>query len=134
MKKFLPFALGLSLVCTLVFTSQGAVRGAGAQSDLEARVDELEEALAAQTKVTKQVSTALDEVLEYLVAQAEAAKALAKVLDRSEELGFTAGINFESREVLLAGWHEALKAAQEDLPKPKNATKTGEKPRVRKRE
>jgi len=129
MKKFLPFAFALLLVCTLLSSAQNAARGATVQSDLEARVDELEEALALQGQKTKKTTQALEEVLVYLEAQAKAAERLGQVLDQSEELGFTWGINPESREVLLAGWRKTLKATQEGVPSLKDAKKRGEQPR-----
>ena len=46
------------------------------------------------------------------------------VLEQSEGLGFTAGINFRSREVLLAGMRELLRGLQKNVPgQPKPAKK-----------
>jgi hypothetical protein len=64
----------------------------------------------AQTKAT------LARIVGYLDAQAKSAAALADTLDQSEQAGFTAGINPNSRMILLSGWREHLVALQTDVP------------------
>ena len=52
-----------------------------------------------------------------LSAVAKEASTLAGVLDQSEEQGFTAGINFESRVTLLNGWRRYLDTVSSAGPK-----------------
>lgn len=80
------------------------------------------EALALEVAELK---TALSSTIKFVGEQAKAAQAMAETLDASEQAGFTAGINFESRHLLLRGWREQLAAAQKNLPvvaEPKRAT------------
>lgn len=94
----------------------------------EAGDDDLAAELAAQTtriddleRDLVEARDTLDLVLVRLQAQADAAEDLEASLARSEELGFTAGINPRSREVLLAGWRGYLDEQQVALPKAKPA-------------
>jgi len=124
MKKLLP-ALAFLLLSTLLVTAARATREArgmepapGAQ-DLEARVTALEGELAAARKDGEETRALLDQTLAYLEAQAKSAQSMLGVLNESEQAGFTAGINFHSRELLLAGWRSYYNAQQEKLPKAK---------------
>jgi len=71
------------------------------------------EALATDVSETK---ATLARIVRYLDAQASSAASLAGALDESEKAGFTAGINPNSREILLAGWRAQLSTAQRDVP------------------
>ena len=52
----------------------------------------------------------------------KSAQELMKTLDRSEEQGFTAGINFESRVTLLTGWRKHLGALKSAGPRDKRSS------------
>ena len=71
------------------------------------------EGLAGELSETK---ATLAKVVRYLDAQAAGAAALHEALAASEAAGFTAGINPNSREILLAGWREQLSTQQKDVP------------------
>jgi hypothetical protein len=86
-----------------------------AEVDLTQRVETLELDLErARQKVTglseevARTGAVLDRLQKWVAAQAEGAKSLSATLDTSEQQGFTAGINFTSRETLLAGWRQSL--------------------------
>src|SRR5207237_1637432 len=82
----------------------------GPQADANAqRLDRLE-ADAAETKAL------LAQTLKYLDEQSKSAAAMAATLDQAEAAGFTAGINFESRKILVKGWRDELAAMQTDVP------------------
>jgi len=80
-----------------------------AAKDLEARVRLLEEESVKSREL-------LAETLRYLEAQSEQSKELLKALDRAESLGFTKGMNYESREALLVGLRAYLRRQQQSLP------------------
>jgi hypothetical protein len=71
------------------------------------------EGLAGELSETK---ATLAKVVHYLDAQATSAASLQDALAASEAAGFTAGINPNSREILLAGWREMLGTQQRDVP------------------
>lgn len=93
------------------------------QGDADARVTALEaelglvkqknDALAADLAETK---TLLEKTVAYVDAQAKSAATLASNLDEVERLGFTYGINPDSRTTLLRGWREQLAIAQAAVP------------------
>jgi len=116
MKKTFPFVLAGCLVAAAL--AMPHARAAQEEDDadpqlreLEARVHQLEGQLAA-------TSDRLDEVIGYLRKQADGGRAVLGRLDESERLGFTAGINYASREVLLAAWRDYHGGQQKGLPKP----------------
>lgn len=116
MKKTIPLtALLLTAGLTL------APRGAQAPQDggLEARVAALEDALAKEQKAHAETSALLDQTVTYLQDVSKQAQAMLGVIDAAEAAGFTAGINFHSRELLLAGWREFYAAAKDNAPTPK---------------
>ncbi len=99
------------------------------QDDLEKRVAELESLVGSLRRENEETTHQLEQTLTYLNAQADAARQLLGTLDRSEQLGFTKGINFESREVLLAGFRSYWGGAAKDLPKPAAKKKQDGAPR-----
>lgn len=108
------------VLCLLPFASGLRAPGAAAprsQDALEARVAALEGELAAMKKQDDETRALLEQTIGYLDAQASGAKALLGVLDRSEAAGFTKGINFESREMLLAGFRAYWAGAEKGVPK-----------------
>jgi cell division septum initiation protein DivIVA len=116
-----------SLLLTLGLGAVVLALSAGAQSsqeeaDLRQRVELLEQQLGearAQvdglTDALTQNTQSLDQLTRWVEAQSKSAAALASTLDSAEAQGFTAGINFESRETLLAGWRKALAETQKGL-------------------
>ena len=107
--------LGISLLLTtaLAGTSYGALQNAQA-TQLEKRVKLLDGRLA--------------KVEQYISAQATSFKAFGSSLDSAVRKGFTAGINFESRKVLVGGWRKIVDAAAKNAPElPTPVTDTGKK-------
>ncbi len=76
---------------------------------LEQRVQQLEKEL-------REVRSTLDAAIGYLRENARATAALGRSLDSSESLGFTKGINPNSREVMLSGFRKWIGATQTGLP------------------
>lgn len=108
------------VLCVLPFASNllsPAAAAARPQDAQEARVAALEIELAALRKQNDETRALLEETVGYLNEQASAAKSLLGTLDRSEEAGFTKGINFQSREILLAGFRAYWGAAEKGVPK-----------------
>ena len=114
MKKAL-LILPLALALTLFPLSEGP-QAAAARPDLEKRVAELEESLAREVDEHRQTRELLEATLGYLHGQAKGAKGMLSTLDRSESLGFTKGINFQSREVLLSGFRDYWSTLDDGLP------------------
>src|SRR5688572_3143984 len=73
--------------------------------------------LAVRAQILKMQET-LDKVLLWGNAQAEAATRLQAALDEAQARGFVAGINPESRIVLLDGFHSLAGALKTELPPP----------------
>ena len=77
----------------------------------------------------EELQSRVDGIETYLQSQAKAHGELAKSLQASKEAGFTAGINPNSREVLLKGLGDVATAAQAKVPG--KAAPTPEAPRSR---
>ena len=88
---------------------------------LSKRVEVLELEVLTLKKEVQAGRVLAEETTRYLAGNKERSEALLKVLDDAEARGFTAGINFTSREVLLAGWRDYLAGEAEGLPAPKKA-------------
>lgn len=125
--------VGAALVaCGLAFSQGPAGQTPAKQDPVERRLEVLEQDLVstrerAETLALEvaELKTALSSTIKFVGEQAKAAQAMAETLDASEQAGFTAGINFESRHLLLRGWREQLAAAQKNLPviaEPKKTT------------
>lgn len=111
MKKLLPIA-GLLLICGFA-APQDDGRGNG---DVAKRVEALETEVQALRTELKATRALLDETSRYLESQARAAKDLQGTFDAAEKAGYTAGINFRSRELLLAGWRSYTGTLQKGVP------------------
>ena len=110
MKKLLPIA-GLLLICGFAAPQDDA-----GNDNLAKRVEALEtevQALRTELKATRALQ---DETSRYLDAQARAAKDLQGSFDAAEKAGYTAGINFRSRELLLAGWRSYTATQLKGVP------------------
>jgi len=145
MKNTLPalLAIGLtSVLCLSAFAlpkradsgSTGAALRISQDDEMEARMLALETEIKELKMSNKKQEALLTQAIKYLENQAKSGAKLAQVLDRSEGLGFTKGINFESREVMLSGLRAHTKALQEDVPRnPKSDAKADTKPVARRR-
>jgi hypothetical protein len=106
MKTIWPVILvGAGVLSGLCF-SQGPQVDANAQ-----RLDRLEADMV-------ETQALLAQTLKYLDQQSKSASSMAATLDQAEAAGFTAGINYESRKILVKGWRDQLSALQKDLPTP----------------
>jgi len=116
MKQTVPFvALGLLLLTGLVVQrveAQGPQDGA----TLEKRVAALEASVAEQKQINQDLHARLEETITYLDKMQKSGRLLLGDLDQVEEMGFTAGINYESREAMLAGFRDYWGAQQSGLP------------------
>lgn len=119
MKKTFPIALAC-LAAGLALPSVGAP-AFQEQEALDGRVAALEVALAKEQKAHAETRALLDQTIEYVRAQAQTAEKMMGVLDAAEAAGFTAGINFHSRELLLGGFRDVWSSAQKDVPGGKQA-------------
>lgn len=93
---------------------QGGDRVAALEAEVATLKLEIER-LTAESEVTAVKAAQLE---AGLASVAQAADALSRVLDRSEQQGFTAGINYESRVTLLAGWRRYLSTVSSAAPQP----------------
>jgi hypothetical protein len=87
---------------------------------LEKEVATLEADLERVTKLTsgaEQTKKLVESVVAWAEAQAAAAERLERALADAEAKGFTKGINWESREALLAGMNDLAGTLQEDVPR-----------------
>jgi hypothetical protein len=142
MKGFLPMILGGVLVLT-AFAQHGG-QGTGeepqghqvaqeaeapeqaveASPDLLKRIQALEAEVADLRAKQVEAKGQLEKTLTYLQRQAKSADAMLATLDASESEGFVAGINYHSREILLAGLRSYLDEVKKDVPataRPKKA-------------
>ncbi|MDZ4774439.1 MAG: hypothetical protein SGI72_15030 [Planctomycetota bacterium] len=122
MKTFVAVCALVVLVSGGMAFSQGQGQGPG-QVDLEKRVAALELELGtwkqksdSATADLEETKTLLAKTLSYLEAQSRSASSMAATLDEAERLGFTFGINPDSRMTLLRGWREQLTVAQQAVP------------------
>jgi hypothetical protein len=125
MKKLLPLASVLLALPLLTGLSALTASPQESQEGLEGRVAKLEEELAAAKKREQETRALLEQTLVYLEQRARSAQALLTALDESEREGFTAGINFRSREILLAGFRAYWGETPKGLPKPAPAAPPG---------
>lgn len=111
--------LGGLLVATLVTLGP-------ATSQDEAPPDELAELreivaaqgaeLEAQRAQMDEMALLMEQTVEYLTAQARASQDLDRAFASAESQGFTAGINYQSRETLLAGLRAYTASQRSALP------------------
>jgi len=120
MKQQIVMAAGLAaaLVCGTAFSQDGG------RDDEQGGVDELKELVEAQALRIDELEeellatqARLDETIAYLHANAKQADAMLGTFQASEAAGFTKGINWESREMLLAGFREYMSGQKSGLPK-----------------
>ncbi len=106
--------LGILLLTTaLAGTGYGVLQDTKV-AELEKRVKLLDDRLA---KVEKYVRTQASSIKEFGVS-----------LDVAVKKGFTAGINYESRQILVGGWRKIVEAAAKNVPSQTTPTKGKAKP------
>jgi hypothetical protein len=117
MKNLLPvLALTTIPIAALpIFPSQEEKTQEDAVS-VDQRLGALEARIAELAQRERELAKELEQVLAYFAKQSQAASALLAELDSCEALGFTAGINPQSREVLLAGFRAYYAEEQKDVP------------------
>lgn len=127
------------LVVAAALSGLAFTRPAAQQATLEERVQALEAQLAQQGSAEQAMAEDVEELKQlaeatvaYLEAQAKAASKMEATLAKSEDEGFTYGINPRSREILLDGWRDTLATMQTDLPgakESKQATRSARRSR-----
>ena len=71
----------------------------------------------------------------YLQARATSAQSIAKAIDSAVDKGYTAGINYEARQVLVDAWKADIQAGAAGVPGAPKATPTERvDPRLRRRQ
>lgn len=134
--KLLLSTLVAGALLASMFSAAAAPRGARAasaqdpvvQAPLEARVAALEGALGAEKARHDETRALLEATLAYLDRQAKGADSMLATLDASEQAGFTSGINFNSREILLRGFRDFWGGVRSDVPRSKPARKPAPAP------
>jgi uncharacterized coiled-coil protein SlyX len=91
-------------------------RGPQDESTLDKRVAALEAAVAEQKQINQDLHVRLEQTIVYLDKLQKSGQALQVDLIEVEDLGFTAGINYQSRELMLAAFRDYLGAQQDGLP------------------
>ncbi len=91
----------LLLITALAGTGYGVLQDTKA-AELENRVKLLDDRLAMVEK--------------YVRTQASSIKAFGVSLDVAVKKGFTAGINYESRQILVSGWRKIVEASAKNAP------------------
>ncbi|MCZ6598848.1 MAG: hypothetical protein O7B99_14515 [Planctomycetota bacterium] len=126
MKKLLPIVFVAALLGVFALPEAPA---AAPQDPADKESGNLATELAVLRQEVARQEALLKDTLAYLQNQAEAAGKLDQVFDRSEELGFIAGINFNSREVLLSGLRAYTAAQRKGVPgAPKKPAPADDKP------
>ncbi|MFT7668171.1 MAG: cell division septum initiation protein DivIVA [Planctomycetota bacterium] len=116
-----------SIALLSVFAATLAISGYSQEfqekKTLEERVEQLEKDLElANSNLESLTASAtaeaakIDAVTKYIQEQAVAADAMVSTIATMEVQGFTKGINFGSRETMLAGWRAQLSSTQKGLP------------------
>lgn len=126
-------ALGAVLAAPLLITGSlvvGATPQDQGDDELRAMVELQALELAELRLEVAETQDLLALTTTYLEAQAKAAKSLEATLKQAESLGFTAGINPNSRETLLSGWRAYLGDQQAGVPR-LNEPEPADKPKAK---
>lgn len=119
MKKTFSLVLaGAFLVSGLTVSRVRAHQDQDPRIALEERMIELEQVVAEFAARNEALNARLEQVIVYLDQRAKSGHTLLQEIGESESLGFTAGINFNSREVLIAAWRTYYGEQQKGLPRP----------------
>jgi hypothetical protein len=121
MKTLLPtaFALALLLGLGLAQTPTPAPTPAPAPEQEEssaARLKALEAEVAALRNDVRANKQLLEEATRYLAGAKARSQGLLQTFDEAQQAGFTAGINYTSREILLAGFRAYASDEAAGLP------------------
>ena len=127
MNKLAPTALAFATLLGLGLTqvpdrSVAASAQEAGQDDttqdegLSARVDALEAEVVALKQQVATATALVEESARYLAGAKARSEALLTTFDAVEKAGFTAGINFHSRELLLAGMRAYAADEAKGLP------------------
>ncbi len=115
-RALLPFSAVAGLGLFLASAALAAPPQSGGQDEDElpvaARLDSLEADFADLRLQLEDTQRQLLEAQARLDRQAQAAKSMLSTLDSAEAAGFAAGINFESRKMLLKGWRGLYNAME----------------------
>jgi hypothetical protein len=103
-------AVGLALGQSLASTGLAGSEAASTQDPVEQPADPA--LLAKVEELERKVAT----LEAWVAAQQAQSKLTADALDRAQSAGFTAGINFTSREILLEAWRAEAAKVQEGGP------------------
>jgi hypothetical protein len=121
--RIMKTSIGVILLVLAVGGGLAFSQGQDPKDDVAKKVEVLENDLIATRLKAEAVAIELAEtkasvakIVQYLEAQARSAASMSETLDTSEQAGFTAGINPNSRQILLSGWREQLTTLQTDLP------------------
>ena len=106
----------LAAVLALLGTGLAQEASQDPQDPLDARVEALEQEVLALRAETAAQKALLEETTRYLAGAKQRSDDLLKTLDEAQKAGFTAGINYTSREILLAGFREYARGEAADVP------------------
>jgi hypothetical protein len=128
MKHSLPALLALTCVlCLSAFARPSTAEPkelpplVSYDDDLSTRVETLEAEVKDLKLTVKKQEALFTQAVKYLENQAASGAALSSALSKSESLGFTKGINFGSRELMLSAFQAHCKSLQKDVPRLPNA-------------
>ena len=114
MKALLSIVVGGLILAAGVGSSQDPT--SLSQEDYGPRLTALEREIQTLQKENAELRELLGTTVAYLQSQARASKVLLATLDNAEREGFTKGINFQSRETLLAGLRAYWQGAGTGVP------------------
>ena len=128
MKQTLPALLALALTSALCLSAlslpsviaqetPAAVVGVQTDDDVESRLAALEQELKDLKLANKKQEALLEQAVKYMESQAASGAKLSAAMDRIDSMGFTKGINFKSRELMLAAFKAHCAALQKDVPR-----------------
>ena len=118
MKPFLPIAfLLLASVGLSGARAQETDSTQASQDAVAQRLAKLERSIETLEAENAETKRKLDLTLRYLDKQARGSKGLIAQLEESERLGFTAGMNPRSREVLRGALRSFWTTQQEGVPR-----------------
>ncbi|MFT5288344.1 MAG: hypothetical protein ACI8QS_003125 [Planctomycetota bacterium] len=116
MKALLSFVAGGLILATGVVSTQTPLAAVQQDSDLEPRMAALEREVSTLQEENAQLRVLLDSTVAYLEAQSRSSKEMLASLDVSEGQGFTKGINYRSRETMIAAFRSFWKGVSTGLP------------------
>ncbi len=119
MKALLSFVAGGLILATGIVSTQTPLAAVPQDSTLEPRMAALEREVSTLQEENAQLRALLDSTVAYLEAQSRSSQEMLASLDVSEGQGFTKGINYQSRETLIAAFRSYWEGVSTGLPKVK---------------